>query len=41
MAEVADAVRRDYLQQRRREANETFYQRLRERYDISLLAPAD
>jgi peptidyl-prolyl cis-trans isomerase C len=34
MAEVADAVRRDFLQARRRDANETFYRELRSRYDI-------
>jgi len=36
MAEVADAVRRDFMQRRRQEANETFYQTLRDRYDIRL-----
>ena len=36
MAEVADAVRRDYLQARRRDANESFYQNLRARYDVQL-----
>ena len=39
LAEVADAVRRDYLQQRRRDANETFYRRLRERYDVKFSEP--
>ncbi len=39
MAEVVDAVRRDYLQLRRRTANETFYQTLRARYDIVLVEP--
>jgi parvulin-like peptidyl-prolyl isomerase len=34
MAEVADAVQRDFLQMRRRDANEAFYRSLRERYDI-------
>lgn len=39
MAEVLNAVRRDYLQQRRRDANETFYQTLRARYDVVLVEP--
>jgi parvulin-like peptidyl-prolyl isomerase len=34
MAEVSDAVQRDFMQERRREANEAFYQSLRDRYDI-------
>ena len=34
--EVRDAVHRDLLQTRRREANEVFYQALRERYDIEI-----
>ena len=34
LAEVADELRRDFLQTRRREANENFYQSLRSRYDI-------
>ncbi len=33
-AEVQDAVRRDLLQARRREANDAFYQALRARYEI-------
>ena len=40
LAEVQDAVRRDYLQQRRRDANESFYQALRARYHIQLADPA-
>ena len=40
LAEVADAVRRDFLQQRRRNANETFYRQLRERYDVQFIEPA-
>jgi len=39
MAEVRDAVRRDYLQVRRRDANEQFYQRLRDRYDVHIETP--
>ena len=35
-AEVADAVRRDLLQDRRRQANDAFFQALRERYDIRI-----
>ncbi|MGE0625330.1 MAG: peptidyl-prolyl cis-trans isomerase [Pseudomonadales bacterium] len=40
MAEVRDAVRRDYLQARRRDANETFYRTLRARYDVHVETPA-
>ena len=40
LSDVLDAVRRDYLQQRRRDANETFYESLKSRYDIQLMAPA-
>ncbi|MEM8767172.1 MAG: peptidylprolyl isomerase [Pseudomonadota bacterium] len=36
LAEVRDAVQRDYLQERRRRANDDFYQALRSRYDIQL-----
>lgn len=41
MAEVRDAVRRDYLQARRRDANETFYQSLRSRYEVHIETPGD
>lgn len=41
MAEVGDAVRRDFLQARRRDANETFYRSLRDRYDIRFAEPAE
>lgn len=40
LGEVADAVLRDFQQQRRQQANEAFYQQLRSRYDIQLIAPA-
>lgn len=36
LAEVRDAVRRDFLESRRLEANERFYRSLRERYDVHL-----
>ncbi len=36
LEEVSDAVRRDYLQERRRRANDDFYQALRGRYEIQL-----
>ncbi len=39
MAEVRDAVRRDYLQARRQDANEAFYESLRDRYDVHVEAP--
>ncbi|TNF80798.1 MAG: peptidyl-prolyl cis-trans isomerase [Gammaproteobacteria bacterium] len=39
MTEVMDAVQRDFLQQRRRTANEDFYQGLKSRYEIVLLDP--
>jgi parvulin-like peptidyl-prolyl isomerase len=38
--EVSDAVLRDFLQQRRQQANEAFYQQLRSRYDIQLIETA-
>ena len=38
--EVSDAVLRDFMQQRRQQANEAFYQQLRARYDIQLIEPA-
>lgn len=41
MAEVMDAVRRDFLQRRRRDANETFYRQLRDRYEIAIMDPAE
>lgn len=41
MAEVADAVRRDFLQARRRDANESFYRSLRQRYEIRFAESAD
>jgi hypothetical protein len=37
MSEVIDAVQRDYLQERRRRANDEFYQGLRSRYQIVIL----
>jgi len=40
MSEVMDAVRRDFLQERRRTANDDFYQSLKSRYEIVLLEPA-
>jgi peptidyl-prolyl cis-trans isomerase C len=40
LGEVSDAVLRDFLQQRRQQANEAFYQQLRSRYDIQLIEPA-
>jgi peptidyl-prolyl cis-trans isomerase C len=39
LAEVSDAVLRDFQQQRRQQANEAFYQQLRSRYDILLIEP--
>ncbi|HEY5645180.1 MAG TPA: peptidylprolyl isomerase [Pseudomonadales bacterium] len=39
MAEVLQAVRRDFLQARRRDANEAFYQALRDRYEVHVEAP--
>lgn len=40
LAEVADAVRRDFMQQRRSDANEAFYAALQARYDVRLEEPA-
>jgi parvulin-like peptidyl-prolyl isomerase len=40
MTEVIDAVRRDYLQERRRRANDDFYETLRSRYQIVILESA-
>lgn len=40
LGEVSDGVLRDFLQQRRQQANEAFYQQLRSRYDIQLIEPA-
>ena len=40
MSEVLDAVQRDYLQKRRRTANETFYEALKSRYQIVVLDPS-
>ena len=40
LSEVSDAVLRDFMQQRRQQANEAFYQQLRARYDIQLIEPA-
>lgn len=40
MAEVRDAVRRDYLQARRRDANEDFYRSLHARYEVRIERPA-
>ena len=40
MQEVMDSVQRDYLQDRRRRANDEFYQGLKQRYDIVILDPA-
>lgn len=40
MSEVLDAVQRDFLQERRRTANDDFYQSLKSRYEIVLLDPA-
>ena len=39
LLEVIDAVQRDFLQERRRTANDEFYQALRARYDIRLEPP--
>ena len=39
MQEVIDAVQRDYLQDRRRRANDEFYQGLKSRYEIVVLDP--
>jgi hypothetical protein len=36
LEEVRDAVERDLVAQRRRDANEKIYQRLRERYTITI-----
>ncbi len=37
MREVADAVQRDFLQDRRRRANDEFYQGLKRRYEVVIL----
>lgn len=39
LAEVRDAVRREWLAARRRESNEVFYQRLRDRYTVIVESP--
>ncbi len=39
MSEVIDAVQRDFLQARRRTANEVFYEGLKSRYEIVVLEP--
>jgi hypothetical protein len=39
LAEVRDAVSREWREARRREANATFYQRLRERYTVIVESP--
>jgi peptidyl-prolyl cis-trans isomerase C len=39
LEEVVDAVRRDFQHQRRVDANEQFYQTLKERYDIRFIEP--
>lgn len=40
LSEVMDAVQRDFLQERRRTANDDFYQNLKSRYEIVLPGPA-
>lgn len=40
MSEVLEAVQRDFLQQRRRTANDAFYESLKSRYQITLPDPA-
>lgn len=40
MSEVMDAVQRDFLQERRRTANDDFYEGLKSRYEIVLADPA-
>ncbi len=40
MSEVMDAVQRDFLQERRRTANDDFYRSLKSRYEIVLVDPA-
>lgn len=39
LEEVLEAVRRDYQHQRRLDANERFYEALRERYDVRFIEP--
>ena len=41
MAEIRPVLERDWRTERRKEANEDFYQALRERYDVKIRLPAD
>lgn len=41
LAEARDAARREWLAARRHEANEAFYQRLRDRYTVTIEQPEE
>ena len=41
MAEIRPILEREWYAERRKEANESFYQALRTRYDVEIHLPAD